>query len=150
MRRTGAAMQSSLCLQGQRVFSDRMYHRFSAQQENAELADLQAKAAMAAKARAQVDQRDRETARWMKRLTFTPEESQKRERMLATSSIDTDLFFSKELKTIEIEVQSPQEAERMMEVVAQRKAAGEIPADLEFRAVSSTDAVRLHSDCLRC
>ena len=47
-------------------------------QENDELARLQAKAALAAKAQAQIEEDERQTARWMQRLTVKENELDKR------------------------------------------------------------------------
>ena len=65
--------------------------------------------------------------------------------MLASASIDVDLFVSKQMKVFTIEVNSMQELDQIMELIAQKKATGEIPEDQEFRVVSTADAVR----CLR-
>ena len=65
--------------------------------------------------------------------------------MLASASIDVDLFVSKQMKVFTIEVNSMHELDQIMELIAQKKATGEIPEDQEFRVVSTADAVR----CLR-
>eukprot|EP01043_Picozoa_sp_COSAG02_P065665 COSAG02_NODE_9977_length_2059_cov_1.283673_1_plen_171_part_00 len=114
-------------------------------QENNELAKLQAKAAMAAKARARVDEEERQTARWMQRLSYTEHELDKRSKMLATTSVEVDLFMSKTTKIMELQVESPEQSKRLFELIAQKKATGEIAADQDFRLISAADAVRLSS-----
>lgn len=118
---------------------------FALLQGNDELARLQAKAALEAKARARVEEEERQTARWMQRLAAPEHKLDKRSTMLATASIEVDLFVSKKAKTIEIEAASLEEADRLFELIAQKKAAGEIAVDQNFRTVSATDAVRLSS-----
>ena len=112
-------------------------------QENKQLASLQAEAALSAKARARVEEEELQTARWIKRLSYTQRESDRRAKMLATTSVDVDLFVSKTAKIIVLEADSPEDAERQFEIIAQMKSTGEIPADQEFNIILPTDAVRL-------
>ena len=78
-------------------------------------------------------------------MAFGSDARAKHAKMLASASIDVDLFVSKQMKVFAIEVNSMQELDQIMELIAQKKATGEIPEDQEFRVVSTADAVR----CLR-
>ena len=76
-------------------------------------------------------------------MSYTQRESDRRAKMLATTSVDVDLFVSKTAKIIVLEADSPEDAERQFEIIAQMKSTGEIPADQEFNIILPTDAVRL-------
>ena len=115
-------------------------------QGDGEIARLQARASLAAKAQKREHQAELDTARWMKRLGNTDEENLRREKMLATTSVEVDLYVSKHSKVIEIEVSSQEEADKVLEEIARKKAAGEIAGDQEFRTINATDAVRDHDN----
>ena len=78
----------------------------------------------------------------MERLAFSSHARAKSMKMLASASIDVDLFVSKQMKVVTIEATSLQELDQIMKLIAQKKATGEIPDDQEFRVVSTADAVR--------
>ena len=64
------------------------------------------------------------------------------EARLAAASVDVDLFVARQSKVIEIPVESQEDTDDLIEMIAEKKAAGEIATDQEFRIMSTTDTVR--------
>ena len=70
---------------------------------------------------------------WIKRMDLTQEMQSKRAKMFAAASVDVDLFVARQSKVIEIPVESQEDTDDLIEMIAEKKAAGEIATDQEFR-----------------